>query len=80
MDKILKLLLDDFLSQKPSAEYRLTLKKCCEAEKAFMALLDGKQKSEFFKLDTMNGELEASGLNELAKFLYENLKAIIRHA
>ena len=77
MDKILKLLLDDFLSQKPSAEYRLILKNCCEAEKTFMSLLDGNQKAEFFKLDSMNGELAVSGLNELAKFLYENLKARI---
>jgi len=76
MDKILKLLLDDFLSQKPSAEYRLVLKNCCEAEKAFMALLDEKQKVEFFKLDSMNGKLAVSGLKELAMFLYENVRKL----
>ena len=74
MDKILKLLLDDFLSQKPSAEYRLVLRNCCELEKDFMALLDEKQKAEFFKLDALNGELSIAGLHELAKFLHSNLK------
>jgi len=74
MDKILNLLINDYLPQKFSAEYRLILKNCCEAEKAFTALLDEKQKVAFFKLDSMNGELAISGLNELAIFLYENIR------
>ncbi|MCL2570020.1 MAG: hypothetical protein FWE16_02325 [Firmicutes bacterium] len=73
MNKILRLLVDDFLSRKPSAEYLLVLKNCCDAEKAFMALLDEKQKAEFFKIDALNGELAVSGLNELVKFLYKSL-------
>jgi len=52
----------------------MILKNCCEAEKSFIASLNEKQKAEFYKIDSVNGELAVSGLNELAKFPYENLK------
>jgi len=46
MNKILKLIIDDYHNQKPSAEYLLVLHRVCDAEREFMALLDKKQKAE----------------------------------
>jgi len=74
MDKMLKLLIDDFQNQKPSAEYQLVLNKVCEAESSFMNSLNKKQKAEFLKLDFVNGELGVMELREFAQFLYFHLK------
>ena len=75
MDKILKLLIDDFQNHKPSAEYQLALNKVCEAESAFMNSLNKKQKAEYLKLDFVTGELSIVEFREFAQFLYENLKS-----
>jgi len=75
MDKILKLLIDDFQNHKPSAEYQLDLNKVCEAESAFMNSLNKKQKAEYLKLDFVTGELSIVEFREFAQFLYENLKS-----
>jgi len=74
MNKISKLLVDDFLNQKPSAEYKLALNKYCDAEAVFIALLDEKQKAEYLKLDFVTGELSVVEFREFTQFLYENLK------
>ena len=74
MHKMLKLLIDDFQNVKPSAEYQLALQRACDAEVAFMASLNKKQKAEYLKLDFVNGELGVAELQELAKFLFENLR------
>ena len=74
MDKTIKLLIDDFQNQKPSAEYQLVLNKFCEAETAFISSLNKKQKAEFLKLDFVNGELGVMELREFAQFLYFYLK------
>ena len=74
MHKMLKLLVDDFQNVKPSAEYQLVMQRVCDAEVAFMASLNKKQKAEFLKLDFINGELGVTELDEFAKFLFENLK------
>ena len=76
MLKMLKLLTDDFQNVKPSAEYQLVLQRVCEAESAFMAMLDSKQKAEYLKLDFNCGELGVIELNDFAKFLFENLKTL----
>jgi len=70
MDKMLKLLIDDFQNHKPSAEYQLILKKYCEAETAFMNSLNKKQKDEYLKLDFKLGKLSIAELNEFAEFLF----------
>ena len=74
MDKILKLLIDDFQNEKPSSEYQLVLRKFCKAEVKFMATLSEKQKAEYMKLDLLCGELDVAELNNFAKFLYKSLK------
>jgi len=73
MDKMLKLLIDDFQNEKPSAEYQLVQNRVCDAESAFMALLDEKQKAEYLKLDFVCGELNIIESHELAQFLYKHL-------
>ena len=74
MDKILKLLIDDFQNHKSTAEYQLVLNKVCEAEATFINSLNKKQKAEYLKLDFVCGELSAIELREFAQFLYETLK------
>lgn len=74
MDKMLKLLIDDFQNHKPSAEYQLILNKVCEAETLFMNSLSKKQKAEYLKLDFSGGELNVAEFHEFAKFLCQNLK------
>ena len=74
MDKILKLLIDDFQNHKPSAENQLVLNRVCEAETVFMNSLNKNQRAGYLKLDFVNGELNVVELREFAKFLYENLK------
>ena len=74
MDKILRLLIEEFLEQKPSAEYQLALHKFCEAETEFMKLLDDKQKAEYFKFDFEYGKLDIVSMNAIAEFIFENLK------
>jgi len=73
MDKILKLLIDDFQNHKSSAEYQLVLNKVCEAESAFMNSLSKKQKAGYLKLDFACGELSVVELQEFALFLYSEL-------
>ena len=74
MDKMLKLLIDDFQNHKSSAEYQLVLNKVCKAETVFMNSLNKKQKAEYLKLDFVCGELSVVELREFAKFLYDSLK------
>ena len=76
MNKLLKLLIDDFQNEKPTTEYQLILNKVCEAESAFMTLLDKKQKAEYLKLDFICDELGVVELHEFAKFLYKNLNKV----
>ena len=74
MNKILKLLINDFQNQKPGAEYQLVLHRFCEAESAFMATLNKKQKVEYLKLDALGGELGVAELDNFATYLFENLQ------
>lgn len=74
MDKILNLLLNEYKKEKPSAEYQLILKKACEAEAAFMATLDKKQKAKYLELDFIEGEVVVAELQDLAEFLFKHLK------
>ena len=78
MDKILKLLVDDFQNYKPSAEYQLVLNKVCEAESAFINSLSKKQKAEYLKLDFVCCELNVVELQEFAKYLYSELKSNLK--
>ena len=73
MNKILKLLVDDFLNKESSAEYKFVLTRYCDAEKAFMASLGEEQKAEYLKLDFITGELGIVEQNELAEYLYAAL-------
>lgn len=74
MDKILKLLIEDFGNQKPSAEYQLALKNVCEMEMRFMTLLNNEQKAEYLNLDFIASELGIIELRDFAEFLHSNLK------
>jgi len=68
MNKILKLLIDDFQNHKPSAKYQPVLNKVCETEMAFMSSLNKKQKAEYIKLDFVCGELSIVELRDLLSF------------
>ena len=70
MNKILKLLIDDFQSHKPGAKYQFVLHRFCEAESAFMATLNKKQKAEYLKLDVLGGELGVAELDSFAAYLF----------
>jgi len=74
MNKILKLLVDDFVNKESSAEYKLVLHRYCDAEKTFMDSLNNKQKAEYLKLDFVAGELGVVEQNDLAEFLFQNLR------
>ena len=71
MNKILKLIINDYQNQKPSAEYQLTLHRYCDAEQGFMSTLSKKQKVEYMKLDFLVGELSVVEQDEFAKYLFE---------
>ena len=75
MNKILKLIIDDYQNQKPTAEYQLALRRYCDFETAFMALLDEKQKAEYLKLDFAAGELALIEQDEFAKYLFNYTNA-----
>lgn len=74
MYKILQLLIDDFHEKKPNAEYQLMQHKVSEIEKPFIASLTAEQKKEYFKLESVVGELHDKGFDDFAIFLFENLK------
>ena len=73
MNKILKLLIDDYSQRKTSAEHKLALHLFCDAERAFTALLDDKQKTEYMKLGDLRCELDVVSENELGEFLFTHL-------
>jgi formylmethanofuran dehydrogenase subunit B len=77
MDKVLKLLVDDFGERGTSAEYRVILHKHCEIERPLIASLNDEQKKEYFKLESMRGELQVQGFNDFAEFLLLHLKEIL---
>ena len=76
MNKVLKLIVDDYLNKNSSAEYRLAQKEVCEAQAKFMTGLNKKQQKEFFKLDSIQGKLNVIGHDEFAEFLFEQLTQI----
>ena len=66
MNKILKLIIDDYQNHKPSAEYQLALHRYCEAEQEFMAMLNKKQTAKYLKLNFAAGELSVVEQDEFA--------------
>ena len=76
MNKLLKLLINDYQNHKLSAGYQMALNKLCNAQKHFMSLLSDEQKKEFLKLDCIDGELNVAERDEFAKYLFENLSKI----
>ena len=74
MNKILRLLIDDYQNHAISAEYKLVLEKACIMEKAFVNSLNIEQKKAYSELDIAMGELSAWGQNELAEYLFDNFK------
>jgi len=78
MNRILKLILDDYCNQKPSAEYRLMQQEVCEAQSRFMAGLSKKQKKEFLELDSLSGQLITVAQDDLSVLLFETLKLYFR--
>jgi len=77
MVKILKLLADDFHAGNVSAEYKVLQNRFSEVEKPFMDSLDEEQKKEYLKLDSVQAELQSQEFNDFAKYLLENLKAVL---
>jgi len=73
MNKILKLLVDDYTNKESSAEYKLILHRYCDAEKAFLDLLDDKQKAEYLKLGSVGGELSVLEQDEFAEYIFKNI-------
>jgi hypothetical protein len=78
MNKILKLMVDDYQNNKPSAEYRLALRYFCDAEKRFMSMLNKKQAAEYLKLSSMHCELDSIGLDDFAVFLFNQLRTHLK--
>lgn len=78
MNKLLKLLVDDYYNQKTSAELKLTLRKLCEAQTKFIDSLNDAQKKEFMQLDSITGEHMAAERNEFANYLFEHLSKILK--
>jgi len=74
MNKILKLLIDDYQHRDISAGYRLMLEKACIIEKAFVGSLNAEQKKAYSELDFAMSELNTWGQNEFAEYLFENFK------
>ena len=73
MNKILKLIIDDYQNHKLSAEYKFALHRYCDAERKFMDTLNKNQKAEFLKLDFIAGELNVAEQNDFAEFLFSYL-------
>jgi len=77
MNKVLKLLIDDFTNKESSAVYKVALHRFCDAERLFMASLDNEQKKEYLKLGCLHGDLDIISENELALYLFLNLKEFL---
>jgi len=73
MNKILKLIIDDYHNQKPSAEYKFALHRYCEDERKFMSSLNKKQVKEYLGLDSIASELNVVEQNEFANYLFTYL-------
>jgi len=78
MNKILKLIVDDYHNQKPSAEYRLIQKEVCEAQATFMVGLNKKQRKEFLELDSLLGQLSVIAQDDLAEFLFAHISKLFQ--
>ena len=74
MHKILKVLVEEYMERKPSAEYQLIQHKVCQAEKLFIESLNQEQKDKYKELDFISGELDVQGFDDFAKFIFENLR------
>jgi len=74
MNKILKLLIDDYQTQDTSAEYKFLLQQVCIAEKCFIDSLNNKQRKMYLQLEALSNGLGVIEQNDLAEFLFENLK------
>jgi len=73
MNRILKLIVDDYQNQPTVTEYKLVLHRFCDVEKQFMSTLNKKQKAEYLKLDIVSGELSVVEQNELVKYVFDCL-------
>ena len=71
MNKLLKLLIDDYTQRDTSAEYKLLLQRACDVEKSFTATLNNEQRKVYFELDILNGDLAVLDGNEFAEYLYD---------
>jgi len=71
MDKILKLIINNYQNQKPSAEYKLILNQVCEAEERFLSTLSKEQKVEYRKLEFIVAELDVIERDEFAEYLFD---------
>ena len=76
MNKVLKLIIDDYHNQKSSAEYQIVLHRYCESERSFINSLNKKQKVEYLKLVSLDGELNMIEQDEFARYLFDKLKSI----
>ena len=74
MNNILKLIIDDYCNQKPSAEHRLIQRDVCEAQTKFMARLNKKQRKKFLELDSHEGKLNAIAQDDLVEYLFRHLR------
>ena len=74
MNKILQLLIDDYRTHKPSAEYLLMLDKFCLVEEKFLALLDEKQRKAYMDLQFTGGELDILSEREFAEYLFASVR------
>jgi len=75
MNKVLKLIVDDFTEKNVSAEYKVIQHEYCGIERPFIETLSPEQKKEYFKLESLRGELNDQLFSDFARYLFEHLKA-----
>ena len=74
MNRILKLLIDDYGDRNSTAEYKVEQMKFCEAERAFVNSLSEEQKKAYPALNSLHGELGCIEQKQVAEFVFKNLK------
>ena len=75
MNKVLELLIDDYLPRKISAECMLLLTKVCDTERKLMDTLSDEQKKEYLRIEIAKAELDIQERNEFAKYLFEAIRS-----
>ena len=77
MEKVLKLLIDDFREINVPANYKAELTKYCQKEREFLLSLSEEQKKVYEELQHIQADMESIQQQEFAKFIHKYLKEIL---